>query len=448
MKEIIRGEKWVLPYYNNNENDNIEYKLSDYIFIEKCDDGYLLLHTITWSLFLLNEFEYENILNYDYLKKWFIVLDKNINEEEIAVKAYIERSTLEEPPTFENINTFIIYTTNKCNARCSYCYNQNQINKNMTEETSINVANFIAKNSENIYIEWLGGEPLVNAKSIDKICETLKSQNIIFESKLVTNGLLLTNENIEKCKNLWNVKSIQISFDGINETYNSIKNYANKTINAFDIVISNIKNCLINSDIKFNFRINISEENLTEIENTIKYFYNTFNEWINTRIFIYGSVIFQLLNNIEVVKKIRNEMLKVKSNYPFFTFDEPTILNHKKLLYCMSEKGNALSISHNGDLCLCALCHKEHIIGHINDGITNHSLITEWNTKDGDNIEFCLKHKCKYLPICHHIKKCPNSTLCYNIEKKDYKEEDIRKNIIYTYEEYKKRINQMKNGEE
>ena len=449
MKEIIRGEEWVLPYYDNNENNNMEYKLSDYVFVEKCDDGYLLLHTITWSLFLLNEFEYENILKYDYFKKWFIVLDKNINEEEIAIKIYLERATSKTPPSFTNVSIFDIYMTNNCNARCSYCYRLNDsYRENMTEETAINIGDFIAKNTENAYIEWLGGEPLVNAKSIDKICETLINKNISYHSKLVTNGLLLNDENIEKCKYLWNVKNIQVTFDGLYETYNSIKNYTNKTVNAFETVISNIKNCLLKTDIYIDIRINISIDNLHQLERIVKYFYDNFNEWLTSRINIYYSHLFQIQNDFEKLKIIKNEAIRIKSIYPCLTFYMPENLKHDKLYKCMAETGKALGISPKGDLTLCGLSYEEHIIGHINCGITNKSLIEEWSIKDGDNIENCVKYKCNFLPICFHNKKCPNTTYCHNIEKKLSREEEFKERINITYNEYKKRINQIKNGEE
>ena len=63
MKEIIRGEKWVLDLYPQDDN-NSNYKLSEYTIIEKYDDGYLLLHTLSWSLFFIKEEEYKNILYY------------------------------------------------------------------------------------------------------------------------------------------------------------------------------------------------------------------------------------------------------------------------------------------------------------------------------------------------------------------------------------------------
>jgi uncharacterized protein len=446
MKEIIRGEEWVLPFYDNNENDNIEYKLSDYAFVEKCDDGYLLLHTITWSLFLLNEFEYENILKYDYFKKWFIVLDKNINEEEIAVKVYLERG--ETKNFFESLSHFIISPTTFCNAQCAYCFQQNASKKHMSIETSNNIANFIIKNGrEPINLEWFGGEPLLNISVINNICEKLSDANKNFKSTIITNSLLFNNEILEKCKNTWNVYDIQITIDEYGEKYNAIKNYKNSNIDAFNEIINNIKTILEKSNIIVKIRLNVSDENILSIENVVNFLYENFNMYImNGRLYIYLATLYDIAREKhEIFTEILLKLEELNTKFPFLDnyFNTPQILNHKPLFTCMADRGDGVTITPKGNFIPCTVWdeNESEIIGDIYSGVTNYDKVNEWVKKGKTNIEFCRQKKCKYLPMCNHLNKCKGYNICINDNHRNYFLSKLKKSILLTYNEYKKRIN-------
>lgn len=453
MKEIIRGEEWVLPFYDNNENDNIEYKLSDYVFVEKCDDGYLLLHTITWSLFLLNEFEYENILKYDYFKKWFIVLDRNINEEEIAIKVYLKRSEISQDNLFETVNTFVIFTTNKCNAQCFYCFEKNKLElKNMPIKTADDVANFIInKCKHKAHLQWFGGEPLLNHHVISHICEKIKNSNISYISTMTTNGLLFNEKIINLSKNLWNLNSVQITLDGLYDDYNSVKNYKNTTINAFDILISNIKNILEQSDIKITLRINATKENYKKIEDIFIFLEKNFSNHLeNKKLKVLWLVIYQIfLEDYDTFCEIDDYIKVINKNYPFVhTKNDYYIMSRHNLTHCLSDKGKTLVINPFGKLSLCQHWYNSEIIGDIYSGVTNYDKVNEWLKKDGENIKYCVENNCKYLPMCSHFYKCEVGGICQNKNNIIHRLKFLKKSILMTYNEYKKRINQIKNGEE
>lgn len=452
MIEIIRGEEWPLSLYPDN-NEGCMYKLSEYTIIEKCDDGYLLLHTLSWSLFLLTEIEYENILNYEYFKKYKIILDEKIDEHSLAKEIYLKRSTLPSIPTYDKINTFIIYTTNKCNAQCFYCFQKDILKQiHMSSETANDVANFIMEKSNGeIGIQWFGGEPLLNTNVMNQICEILAKHNIKYQSSMITNGLLFNEKNINTAIDLWNMKSVQISIDGINETYNNIKNFKNKNIDGFKTVYKNIENILSLSDIKVMVRINVSYDNFENVKETVKYFHDNFEEYLkNGRLILYTMILFDYLKNDQYSAiKLWEKLDELSEKYvflqkPFYN----KILNHSNLLTCMADKGTTLSISTEGELSTCNHWANENVIGNIYDGITKKDVLKEWFTKDGENIKFCVKNACKYLPICNHYYKCKDLPICSTITDIEIRLSQLKKTMIYTYNEYKKRINQMKNGEE
>lgn len=452
MIEIIKSETWPLSFYSGaTENEETKYKLSDYVFIEECDDGYLLLHTISWSLFFLSKEEYDNILLIDYFKKHKIVLDENVDEDEIAKKTYLARGTYKKLPTYDKINSFVIFTTNKCNAQCFYCYEKDSLPQiGMTLKTADDVINFIIEKNNNteINIQWFGGEPLLNTKVIDYICQKLKDNNIVFTSSAISNAILLTEQNIDKAINLWNLKRIQITIDGVGEKYNEIKNYKNKSINAFEKVVENIGNTLLTEKIYISIRINVSFDNLENCREIVKFFNDYFGDYIKKGILsVYTHEIFQITKK-EMLDEIEKQLLLIKSEFPFLTVEseKKSILTHSNLLYCMGDGGRSLVISPTGELGVCEHWNPDVVIGSIYSGITNVENVEKWQDKSGKNIEYCTSIKCKYLPMCKHLNICPNFRTCEDEYIYSKKIKNLLQNMRFTYDEYLKLIN--KKGEE
>ena len=86
MKNILKPEEWVLKLYP--EQTQKECKLSNFIIVEEYDDEILLFHTITWAIYVLTKEEYENILENEELKTFFVIIDKNLDELSIAENVY------------------------------------------------------------------------------------------------------------------------------------------------------------------------------------------------------------------------------------------------------------------------------------------------------------------------------------------------------------------------
>ena len=136
-------------------------------------------------------------------------------------------------PLFVNkkgLTSFVIMPTMDCNARCFYCFEHGMRRYPMTDKTAQDVADFIIKKSlsQKIKILWFGGEPLYNQSAIDIITNKLISENREFKSTMITNGYLFDMEIVERAKNNWNLKNVQITLDGTEEVYNRCKNYIYK----------------------------------------------------------------------------------------------------------------------------------------------------------------------------------------------------------------------------
>ena len=451
MEKILDKEDWDwdFEFYPPNTFNDGEYILSKYAILERVEEGFLLFHTITRAMYLLSYDEFVGILSNETLKQEHIVNNSNVDEDKIALNAYMRRAQC-PMSDYKNLNSYVIFTTNNCNARCSYCYENNGVEKpierGMTLKTAEKVVQYIINTHRDgpIKIEWFGGEPLLNIKIIDYITQRLTEENIEFNSSIITNGLLLNKKNIEKSIKQWNVKHIQITVDGIGEAYNNIKNYKAIKFDAFSKIIKNIRDIMETTDISLAIRINICEENINDAEDVLKYFTDNFKTFIEEkRMSLYLHPTYQLDINDE------------KLDSPVFAFIEELveaynirkkrkkILKHVPLTHCMGDVGKSVVISPKGYLSLCEHWMEENIIGNITDGITNPDVIKEWNDKSGANIEYCLSEKCPYLPICDHLIKCPSQPHCTSKQRLKKTGKYYRELMLSEYQDYKN-----KNGEE
>lgn len=116
-----------------------------------------------------------------------------------------------------------LYTTYRCNLRCSYCYvmgsDNRLVEQDMTEEMAKNVFDHFIKHFDNIeQIFFYGGEPLLALNVVKSLCEHINQMfhngNIIEIPRfvIITNGTLITNEFLKFAKK-YNV-GIIVSIDG------------------------------------------------------------------------------------------------------------------------------------------------------------------------------------------------------------------------------------------
>lgn len=438
---VSKPEDWPLEYYPEVETPS-ENVLSHYAIIIEHDGGYLLFHTISWSLYYLAKEEYENLYDNEVFKYYKIVLDKSIDETPIAERVYLERSEYKGELTYNNINGCVIMTTSNCNARCGYCYEKGIVPIGMTIKTAEDAVQFIKnkRRKKTFRVRWFGGEPLLNTKVIDYICQRLVEEEIDFKSDIITNGYLADEENAKKFDE-WRIGNAQITIDGIGEKYNEIKKYKGNDPNPFQKVIENIWHIIRFSTSEVTIRVNISEENVNDIDNIVSYLLNEFES--EPRIRVYCRPIYQISNgpNIELSKEIRNKIDKEIEKYPRLNLfgEDGYILKKSYLRHCSSDIGTWAVINPQGKIGPCEHWNDNEVVGDIINGVTNKEKLEEWRIKGGDNISFCIKEKCEILPICEHYIKCESNSPCKSVLAKEYKIDDKKEEIIRTYEYWKKK---------
>ena len=220
--------------------------------------------------FLLSDVLYGQEL----LDNGFIV-NSQINEFNRA-KAQIE-SVLTD--SWQETVSYVIAPTLNCNLDCIYCFQKEyrtQGNEHLlTDETLSKIETFLIKrNSGNkrlrkVKVNWFGGEPLLCYNQIVSFCESiiyeLEKFEIGFECSMITNGILLDEDRLTELTKKCNLRRIQITLDGEEDTY-CLKKHT--TTENYYKVIKNI--CIATKYAKTTVRVNADKENFNELVRLIQ----------------------------------------------------------------------------------------------------------------------------------------------------------------------------------
>ena len=181
------------------------------------------------------------------LKKLYFLFDqgfivKSTYDEVTKYSLYRSGSMLSN----QDVDSYMILPTLQCNARCFYCFENNDQKNNMSAETMQQVGKFIVNRSKGkkVVLRWFGGEPLLRSDVIDCISELLEGNGIDFSSIITTNGSLISDQIISKMNSTWHTKKVHLTLDGDEKEHNKRKNYRDSGINGYQLTIDNIDKLL------------------------------------------------------------------------------------------------------------------------------------------------------------------------------------------------------------
>lgn len=128
--------------------------------------------------------------------------------------------------------------THKCNIKtCKQCYASQLFDsdvKDLSKEDAFEVIDKLAA-MDTVSIFWSGGEPLIR---LDDVCECIQyARSKGIASSLITNGVLLTPENVQKLKSA-GLPIVYVSFDGATRESND----AIRGEGTFDKALQGMKN--------------------------------------------------------------------------------------------------------------------------------------------------------------------------------------------------------------
>ena len=169
------------------------------------------------------------------------------------------------------IQQLIILPTEKCNFRCTYCYEDFSIGK-MKESVQVSIERFmelrIPELSE-LSLHWFGGEPLLAKEVVlrlaahaKKLCELYGTS---LNGGLTTNGYVLTFELFEELLS-YNQRFFQITLDGWQSGHDAVRKMANGR-GSFERIWENLRGTRRSDNLfKIQTRIHVRRDNLESLE--------------------------------------------------------------------------------------------------------------------------------------------------------------------------------------
>ena len=300
-------------------------------------------------------------------------------------------------------NMYTILPTLGCNARCTYCYEQDLSRTVMAPETAEQVIRYILETHTRpeVILHWFGGEPLLGEKIIDRICEGLREAGLPYVSQMVSNGSLITPAIIRKMTDAWNLKKIQISMDGDEADYIARKRYPVDR-DYYHRVMESVSR-MSEAGIKVTISCNVDEENWDGIPRYLEDLFRTVTNKENLSIEF--SPLFDVRysdNDVAMCKKILSARSLVEAaGLPY----QPNMKN--VLVFrpwrCKVAAGLPL-IWPDGSLYTCATIAPNGRYGDIWHGVTDEAVREKYTRMDR------IREKCRtcpYLPNCTTYEHCP-----------------------------------------
>lgn len=175
----------------------------------------------------------------------------------------------------------IILPTEKCNFRCTFCYEDFEIGA-MSEGTILGIENLISRRVptlEKLRLSWFGGEPLVAKKIVLRIASHAKlvceQHNVNFDGGLTTNAYLLTSDLAALLISL-KQNFFQITLDGWKAAHDDRRKRADG-LGTFDQIWENLLS-LRNQTGRFEVcvRVHVRRDNLSSLEQLMTEFASAF----------------------------------------------------------------------------------------------------------------------------------------------------------------------------
>lgn len=330
--------------------------------------------------------------------------------------------------------------TNRCNFNCFYCYNKrtNVIEDDIDYNSVIFFIKYLLyqnKECNEIFINYIGGEPLLNVELILKINKEIisicKDYNINYTHIITSNGFYLNELNINKLISN-DLKNVQITLDGNIDRHDIIR----KTIygeKSFNKILKNMSIAIKKMNITV--RINVGEStNTNEIEELlyklraidVEDVYFAFIE--NT--FSYCGK--EVINDKEKIIQKYDDLWKLKFLLGFeFKQYLPPILG-----LCPAKNKYSFNIDTDGSVYKCQ-CESSKIDLSIFNLSDNYKSISDFLKKNEESemLEGCVD--CTYFIICFGGCKYLGENNNKNIKcNKMLYDSLIKKYICYKYSRY------------
>jgi uncharacterized protein len=270
----------------------------------------------------------------------------------------------------------IILPTERCNFRCTYCYERFDVGR-MPPRIVNAVLAFLERRAPNLRrleIGWFGGEPLLAKSVVLKISEhtsalVTRYPGLTYAANMTTNGYFLDRSTADTLVKL-GINSYQISLDGFQEVHDSTRRKADST-GTFDRIWSNLLS-IRNSDLnlRITIRVHFTPDSIIQLDPLIAALNEKFG--VDERFCIYFKDVGRLGGpNDDSIKLFSDERIEESRSYLISKLANPVqagVLEANEAYICYASKPNSLVIRPNGQLgkCTVALYDERNNLGTIN----------------------------------------------------------------------------------
>ena len=246
------------------------WKASKFTHLTKSDDGSLLLYNSAVGA-IARVGRSDSTIVTEALEKGFAGTPLDLLAE-LVLNGFFVDNHLDEMALFRenekensDVLELCLLPTEKCNFRCTYCYELFRGGK-MHRSIIEGIVKYVREKSNNLAalrIGWFGGEPLTAPDVIYELATRLqavcRASATSYSSSMVTNGYLLDTKMADLMFRA-EVRDFQITLDGGAEDHNRHRSLAKKRTDAstFDRIFGNLLALRDRSDafrviVRFNF---------------------------------------------------------------------------------------------------------------------------------------------------------------------------------------------------
>ena len=422
MKILTRCDSRVAKIINKKRlEEGAKYRASQFLYTYNEGGRYLLRNTLTKETVELTQNEWEafsqliengadcgfiesNGLTQLALSR-FIVESKCDDIQQYQTVIFLLKTMAREK---KGLKSYTIFPTTGCNARCVYCYEEGYAVRNMTPEIADRLIDFICetRHDDTVSLRWFGGEPLVGANIIRRICNGLQERGVPYKSSMVTNASLITKELAHEAKELWNLESVQVSLDGAREDYTPRKNFYNPEKHNYDVVMQAI-HYLADEGIKVKLRVNFDWENLDRLSSFFREIKAKFGDMENISLYI--APLYQV-QHTDSITDLYRRMFELEDEMKSLGLSKSS-RDHEtvriRVNYCMADSiDKCIVITPDGIFNNCEHLPETHTWGNIFEGVTDQKKFDELKKPMPVDAK-CAR--CPFLPQCTPFYKngCP-----------------------------------------
>ncbi|MBG0638246.1 radical SAM protein [Enterobacter asburiae] len=259
----------------------------------------------------------------------------------------------------------ILLPTEKCNFRCSYCYENFKLGR-MKDGVIKGIENLILNrigDLDEIEIGWFGGEPLLNSSSVIALSNFVKNTinqkglKCKFKSSMSTNASKLNQSMLAQLVDS-GVSTFQISLDGDEVTHNKTRRTATGK-GTFENIWRNLLSAK-NSSIEFRMalRLHLHKSNLKSMSRLCDMLLSEFEGDARFKIYFKSVEKLSIENDFDNFNYMHGNEKDDALAYFNNKLSGSTLMENGysvKKISCYASHANSFVIRSNGDIAKCTV---------------------------------------------------------------------------------------------